>query len=122
MALSFTQVLDQFVSQCGQVTAVHDLFTKWRLELTQGYLLDCYFNETLDRYSYTLIKDNQRIMGWDNAHHHPYLPNFPHHFHTPDHQVVPSALTGHPEADLEQVRLAVESFLRGETIVSNPES
>jgi hypothetical protein len=117
MALSFTQALDQFISRCEQVTVVHDLLTKWRLELTEGYVLDCYYNETFGRYSYALIKENQRIMGWDNAHHYPHLPNFPHHFHTPDHQVLPSSLTGNPEPDLEQVRLVVESFLRGEDIM-----
>ena len=111
MALPFTDALDQFISHCPAVIAAHDLVTKWRLELVGGYLLDCYFNETLGKYSYTLVKNNQRIMGWDNASHYPHLPKFPHHFHTADNEIVPSSLTGEPESDLEQVRLVIESFL-----------
>jgi hypothetical protein len=111
MALPLRRAISRFIEQSDYIVAVHDLITKWRLELSAGYILDCYFNETVGKYSYTLIKDNKRVMGWDNAAHHPQLPHFPHHFHTPDQKIVPSDFTGNPEQDLEQVRAVVESFL-----------
>jgi hypothetical protein len=114
MALSLRRAISRFIDQCDLVISVHDLITKWRLELQDGYILDCYFNEPLGKYSYTLVKDGKRILGWDNAVHHPHLSGFPHHFHTPDQEVVPSRFTGDPEQDLEQVRITIESFLEEE--------
>ncbi len=111
MAAAFDRAVARFVAKCAHVTAVHDLVTKWRLELTGGYILDLYFNETLGKYSYTLIRSGTRILGWDNAPHHPGLPNFPHHVHLPAGQVEPSSLTGDPDHDLEQIRLEIEAFL-----------
>jgi len=111
MAAAFDRAVAHFIAACRYVTAVHDLVTKWRIELTGGYTLDLYFNETLGKYSYTLVQGGKRVLGWDNAHHHPDLPNFPHHFHRPDGQIEPSALVGDPTLDLEQARLEVEAFL-----------
>lgn len=38
--------------------------------------------ERLIRYSYYWLATNNRLkIGWDNAPHHPGLPNFPHHKH-----------------------------------------
>jgi hypothetical protein len=64
------------------VQAIHDLVAKQRVELTGGYVLDLYFNETLGKYSYALVWDDRRLLGWDNASHHPDLTNSPHHFTT----------------------------------------
>ncbi len=111
MATAFDRAVARFVAKCSHVTTVHDLVTKWRLELTGGYILDLYFNETLGKYSYTLIRAGTRILGWDNAPHHPGLPNFPHHVHRPSGQVEPSSLTDDPDHDLEQIRLEIEAFL-----------
>ncbi len=46
---------------------VEVLGTKIRAYLIGGYVLDVYYNQTLGKYSYTLIKDNKRVVGWDNA-------------------------------------------------------
>lgn len=111
MAAGFERAVAHFIEICPYITATHDLTTKWRLEFTGGYFLDLYFNEALGKYSYTLVQANTRILGWDNAPHHPGHANFPHHVHLPSGQIEVSSLTGDPELDLEQVRLAVEAFL-----------
>ncbi len=111
MATEFNRAVVRFIATCAYVTAVHDLITKWRLELAGGYILDLYFNDTLGKYGYTLVQARRRVLGWDNALHHPGLANFPHHVHRPDGQIEPSALTGDPDHDLEQVRHEIEAFL-----------
>jgi len=75
------------------------------------YVFDLYFNETLGKYSYTLVQAGTRVLGWDNAPHHPGLANSPHHVHRPDGWIEPSTLIGDPDHDLEQVRLEIEAFL-----------
>jgi len=52
------------------VVRVEFLGTKVRAYLVEKYVLDVYYNQTLGKYSYTLIKDNRRVIGWDNASHH----------------------------------------------------
>ncbi|MGA9349152.1 MAG: DUF6516 family protein [Anaerolineae bacterium] len=111
MAAEFNRAVAHFIATCAYVTAVHDLVTKWRLELVGRYILDLYFNETLGKYGYTMVQARTRVLGWDNAPHHPGLANFPHHVHRPDGQIEPSALTGDPDHDLEQARLEIEAFL-----------
>lgn len=54
MAARFDRALDRFIARCTYVKAVQNLVTKWRLELTHGYVLDVYYNETLGKYGYTL--------------------------------------------------------------------
>ena len=111
MAAEFNRAVAQLIAACAYVTAVHDLVTKWRLELVGGYILDLYFNETLGKYGYTLVRASRRVLGWDNARHHPGLANFPHHVHRPNGQIETSTLTGDPDHDLELVRLEIEAFL-----------
>ena len=111
MAAAFDRAVAHFIATCRCITVVHDLVTKWRIELTGGYTLDLYFNETLGKYSYTLVEGGKRVLGWDNARHHPGLPNFPHHVHQPDGHTESSTLIGDPAYDLEQVRTEVEAFL-----------
>lgn len=111
MATAFDHALARFISECPYIVAVHDLVTKWRVEIMDGYLLDIYFNEALGKYSYTLVRGNQRIQGWDNAPHHAEISNFPHHVHQADGKVIPSALTGNPEDDLGEVRREIERLL-----------
>jgi len=76
--------------------------------------MDFYYNATLGKYGYTLIRGGQRILGWDNAPHHPGLESFPHHCHLPDGTVEPSALTGDPETDVVIVAIEVNTFLRAQ--------
>jgi hypothetical protein len=112
MAIAFESALSRFLAECAYVTNVHDLATKWRIELKGGYFLDIFFNATVGKYSYTLSKGDARILGWDNAPHHSKLANLPHHFHQADGSVVSSRLNGDPEHDLEIVRIEIEKFLR----------
>ena len=111
MAVTFESALSRFLSECAHVTNVHDLTTKWRIELEGGYFLDLFFNATFGKYSYTLSQGERRILGWDNAPHHQKLANSPHHFHREDGSVVSSNLNGDPDHDLEIVRVEIEEFL-----------
>lgn len=65
----------------------------------------------MGKYSYTLIRQGQRIIGWDNARHHPDLPRFPHHFHCADGHVESSDLVGDPELDIAIVAAGVNALL-----------
>ncbi len=114
MAATFESALNHFITECSLVVKVHNLMTKWRIELKGGYILDLYFNSTNKKYSYTLTKDENRILGWDNAPHHPGQSNFPHHFHSINGLTGPSDLIGDPENDLELVRVKIEDFLSAE--------
>jgi len=57
------------------------------------YVFDIYYNQTLGKYSYTLIKEGKRIVGWDNAPHHVSVETHPDHFHDVDGKVKPSHLS-----------------------------
>ncbi len=103
MAGQLARAVARLIARCPHAQTAHDLVTKQRVVLEGGYVLDLYFNETQGKYSYTLVRGGRRIIGWDNAPHHPGLTNFPHHFHREDGSVVPSSLTGVPEDDIEIV-------------------
>ena len=111
MAVTFETALNRFITDCPLVVSVHDLTTKWRVQLKGGFALDIYFNVSNGKYSYTLAQGEDRILGWDNAPHHPDLLNFPHHFHDEEGNVTQSKLNGDPENDLELVRVEIERFL-----------
>jgi hypothetical protein len=112
MATTFERAFAHFITTCPYITAVHDLLTKQRVELMDGYCLDCFFNATLGKYGYTLIHNGKRVVGWDNAPHHPGLPNFPHHIHYADGRIEASLLNGDPAHDLAVVQSTLEEFLR----------
>lgn len=112
MAHKLARAVQVLLATCPYVVAVHDLLTKIRIELQKGYLLDLYYNDTLGKYSYTLIRQGQRVVGWDNAPHHHELPSFPHHFHREDGGVEPSSLSGNPEQDVVIVITYVNTILR----------
>ena len=111
MVGSFARALAVFVDRCALVTAVQEMVGKWRLHLLDAYPLDLYYGQATGRYSYALVREEQRVIAWDNAPHHRDLPNFPHHAHRPGGEISPSALNGDPEHDLELVRLEVEAYL-----------
>lgn len=102
MAARLVNALRYFLTECPYVVSVQDLVTKTRVELDKDYTLDLYYNETLGKYGYTLILNNQRIVGWDNA---------PHHFHAPDGSIRPSSFTGNPEQDIVQVTTIINQIL-----------
>jgi hypothetical protein len=66
----------------------------------------------MGKYSYTLMLGTHRMLGWDNAPHHPTIPTFPHHVHYPDGTIAPSKLNGDPNHDLEHVEQAIQEFLQ----------
>ena len=103
MADQLTDALEIFVATCSHVRSTRDLITKVRVELEEGYVLDLYFREATGQYSYTLLQNEQRVIGWDNARHYPDLPNAPHHFHKEDDEVESSGLVGKPAEDIRIV-------------------
>jgi len=68
-------------------------------------------NVSTGGYSYTLIQDERRVMGWDNAPHHPRISTAPHHFHTPEGTILASPLTGNPARDIVCVARAIDHYL-----------
>jgi hypothetical protein len=110
MADRLARAVARFLTRCPYVQSVHDLVTKQRIVLEGGYVLDLYFQEARQSYSYSLVQADQRVIGWDNAPHHPGLPNFPHHFHAADGEVVTASLTGAPEEDIDVVVGAVNEL------------
>jgi hypothetical protein len=111
MASKLVNAVNRFITNCPYVVSVQDFLTKTRLELERGYILDFYYNETLAKYSYTLVRHNQRVIGWDNAPHHPHLTNFPHHFHAEDGTIQASTLSGNPEQDAIEITQAINAIL-----------
>jgi len=94
------------------VLKVEFLGTKVRAYLLLGYALDVYYNQTLGKYSYTVIKENRRVIGWDNAPHHVSVETHPHHFHNVNGEIKPSHLSGNPLKDLDNVLNVVKNILR----------
>jgi len=76
------------------VLNVEFLGTKVRAHLQGGYTLDVYYNATVKKYSYTIVKENRRIIGWDNAPHHKHVETHPKHFHASNGSIVPSKMKG----------------------------
>ncbi|ADC66513.1 conserved hypothetical protein [Ferroglobus placidus DSM 10642] len=93
------------------VLKVEFLGTKVRAYLVNGYVLDVYYNQTLGKYSYTLIRENRRIIGWDNAPHHVSVRTHPDHFHDVDGKIKPSYLSGNPLKDLNEVLNVIRNVL-----------
>ncbi len=112
MAATFEDALRQIIRTTPLTVSIYNLTTKWWLQLKGGYVLDVYFNVSGPKYSYTLTKDERRVLGWDNAPHHPGLVNFPHHFHGADGSVTSSSLDGDPQHDLEVIFVEIEQFLK----------
>ncbi len=96
---------------CDIVLKVEFLGTKVRAYLTKNYILDVYYSQTTGKYSYALIKDGKRIVGWDNAPHHVKVETHPHHFHDSDGSIKPSNLIGDPLEDLNAIIDVVKKIM-----------
>ncbi|HKZ85288.1 MAG TPA: DUF6516 family protein [Anaerolineae bacterium] len=110
MADPLTDALSVFVALCPHIRSTRDLVTKIRIELERDYSLELYFREATGQYSYTLLLNDRRVIGWDNARHHPDLPNAPHHFHREDGQVESASLTGDPVQDIRIVAKRINAL------------
>ncbi|MBE9508826.1 MAG: hypothetical protein IMY86_12345 [Chloroflexi bacterium] len=107
-----------FERECRHVVSRQVLPTKLRFALQPGYVCDLHFRSRTGGYSYVLIKGEQRVMGWDNAPHHPNTPTAPHHFHTPEGEITPSPLTGDPVRDIIHVASAINHYIETGTVPS----
>jgi len=94
------------------VSDIEFLGTKVRAYLPKGYVLDIYYNATKQKYSYTIIKQNKRIMGWDNAPHHKHVNTYPHHLHTPDDRISSSKMKGNPAEDIASILKETKRILK----------
>jgi len=94
------------------VQDVEFLGTKVRAHLPNGYILDIYYNATLQKYSYTIIRQNKRIIGWDNAPHHKHVKTHPHHFHRPDGKITQSKMKGSPAEDITTILRKTKKTLK----------
>lgn len=93
------------------VLSVRFLETKVRAVLKDSFILDIYYNAATKKYSYTLLKEDRRIAGWNNAPHHIRVSTHPHHFHDVDGCVKPSNLAGDPLADVDKVLEEVKRII-----------
>ena len=77
---------------------------KIRCELISGQTLQIRLRAVSGsiRYSYQEFSEIP-LRRWDNAPHFPNLPNFPHHHHDSQGNILESTLTGDPTADLDRV-------------------
>ncbi|MGQ9626211.1 MAG: toxin-antitoxin system TumE family protein [Anaerolineae bacterium] len=57
------------------------------------------------------MRFDRRVLGWDNAPHHPGIANFPHHFHREDSSIGSSDFTGKPDQDIDHIITAVNEIL-----------
>jgi len=103
-----------FERECHHIVALQALPTKLRFVLQGGYVCELFFRSRTGGYSYVLVKDEQRVMGWDNALHHPHIPTAPHHFHTPDGAIASSPLIGDPTRDIVHVAREINRYLETE--------
>jgi len=86
--------------------------TKIRAHLPDDYILDIYYNATLQKYSYTIVKQNKRIIGWDNAPHHKHVKTHPHHFHTLEGNIIQSKMKGNPTKDIASILREAKRILK----------
>jgi hypothetical protein len=98
--------------QSSLVLNMEFLGTKIRAQLPKGYTLYVWYNATMAKYSYTIVKQNRRIIGWDNAPHHKHVGTHPHHFHGSDGRTMPSKMMGTPAEDITVVLREAKKNLR----------
>lgn len=94
------------------VEDVEFLRTKDRAHLITEYILDIYYNQSLGKYSYALIKENKRIIGWDNAPHHISIESYPDHFHDADGTIKKSNLSGDSLKDSSRIMKEIKKFIK----------
>ena len=84
-----------------------------RAEFPQGYRLQAriYSNFGHVDYAYQLFKEDTPILRWDNKEEFRRLKTYPHHHHDDRGNVLPSPLTGDPQADIALVLREIEKYL-----------
>ena len=105
-----------FERECRYVVSRQVFPTKLRFRLQAGYVCDLFFRSRTGGYSYVLAEGGQRVMGWDNAPHHPHIPTAPHHFHTPEGTISSSPLIGNPARDVVYVASAINHYMETGTV------
>ena len=92
----------------GKVKGVLYFYDSSRLEFAEAVIIERYRPVRL-AYRYQYIRAGETVFRYDNARHHPGLPNFPHHQHVGNERL--SAI----EPTLSQVLNEVASLLGEET-------
>ena len=83
--------------------------TKIRAVYEANVFLDIYYSPHSNRYDVSLIYNNKRILGWDNAPHHTKVSTYPHHKHEFD-QILESDVKNLVE-DLPRLLDYVDKFI-----------
>lgn len=92
-----------------KVDGVSDSYAlKIRVELANGWLMDCWEHKTpeLRRYSFHVFFARQFIVRWDNTPHYPALNGFPNHKHEGKKVVESEIMT--VEKVLEELKLMMK--------------
>jgi len=97
----------------------YEVRLKIRVAFFCSFFLDVFYNVETRRYSFALIGPPGPIIRWDNAPHHPYIPTYPHHFHSENGKVRPSDLMGDPARDLPKVMTRVVEFVHERCFSNN---
>ena len=103
--------------QSPLIIGVEFVGTKLRARLSGALYLDIYYNASMGKYSYFIVKFGTRIIGWDNAPHHAEVSTYPHHFYDENDRIRPSGMKGSPLEDLPEVLTYLAKYLQktGET-------
>jgi hypothetical protein len=105
--LRSSEIIDKIVFV--KVDGVSDSYAlKIRVELTNGWLMDCWEHKTskLRRYSFHVFYGRQFIVRWDNTPHYPALKGFPYHKHDGKKVVESENMT--VEKVLEELKLLMK--------------
>jgi hypothetical protein len=88
-------------------------YFKVRSELPHGFKFQArvYSNASRVDYAYQLFKEDQPLLRWDNKEEFRSLKTYPHHHHDERGNILPSSLTGNPQADIALVFREIEKFL-----------
>lgn len=103
MTASILSLLVTVISKYAFVIRIENLYTMIRAYLRNNYFLDVCYNETLQKYSYTINQADLRVIGWDNARYHVNVSSHLHHFHSIDGIIMESQLSENLLQDIKLV-------------------
>ena len=112
----FEEIIDTLESRLNVKQVLFFENTKIRAVYGDNLFLDIYYNPDNNRYDVSLIFNNRRILGWDNAPHHSKVSTHPHHRHE-FNQVLESDIGNFIE-DLPKLLDYVDAFISKHRLLS----
>jgi hypothetical protein len=85
VVLTFTILEERLGVDYGYLRVQVELINRDYLEMAEYFVVQA-SAIVVQRYRHHWMEPSQRTLKkrWDNARHHPHLPNFPHHIHDGD--------------------------------------